>query len=131
MVIFTLRIIFFGMLRKCYKITVPHSNFYLEFSYSLWRTFFSVYIQIFLLGSQCYCKKYQLILSFKVMGNSCQFSVYFLKDICICVPNFRSKSFPVPEIKNSKYVQKNSFRLSVLFHEISIHSIAQSHWRCF
>ena len=43
MVIFTLRIIFFGVLRKCYKITVPHSNFYLEFPYSLWRTFFSVY----------------------------------------------------------------------------------------
>ena len=30
MVIFTVRTIFFGALRKCYKITVPHSNFYLE-----------------------------------------------------------------------------------------------------
>ena len=27
MVMFTLHIIFFGVLRKCYKITVPHSNF--------------------------------------------------------------------------------------------------------
>ena len=44
MVIFSLRIIFFGVLRKCYKITVPHSNFYLEFPYSLWRIFFSVYL---------------------------------------------------------------------------------------
>ena len=40
MVIFTVRIIFFGVLRKCYKITVSHSNFYLEFPYSFWRTFF-------------------------------------------------------------------------------------------
>ena len=39
MVIFTLRIIFLGVLRKCYKITVPRSNFYLEFPYSLRRTF--------------------------------------------------------------------------------------------
>ena len=42
-VILTVRIIFFGVLRECYKITVPHSNFYLEFSYSFWQTFFSVY----------------------------------------------------------------------------------------
>ena len=34
MVIFTVRIIFFSVLRKCYKIIVPHSNFYLEFPYS-------------------------------------------------------------------------------------------------
>ena len=44
MVIFTVRIIFFGVLRKCYKITVPPSNFYLEFPYSFWRMFFSVYL---------------------------------------------------------------------------------------
>ena len=42
MVIFTVRTIFFGVLRKCYKITVSHSNLYLEFPYSFWRTFFSV-----------------------------------------------------------------------------------------
>ena len=44
MVIFTVRIIFFSVLRKCYKITVSHSNFYLEFLYSFRRTFFSVYL---------------------------------------------------------------------------------------
>ena len=45
MVIFTVRIIFFGVLRKCYEITVSYSNYYLEFPYSFWRTFFSVWIK--------------------------------------------------------------------------------------
>ena len=39
MLIFTVRIIFFGVLRKCYKITVSHSSFYLEFPYSFWQIF--------------------------------------------------------------------------------------------
>ena len=43
MVIFTFCTIFFGVLRKCYKITVPHSSFYLELPCSFWQTFFSVY----------------------------------------------------------------------------------------
>ena len=42
MIIVTLRIIFFRVLRKCYKITVQHSNFYLEFPYSFPIVFFSV-----------------------------------------------------------------------------------------
>ena len=39
MVIFTVRAIFFVVLRKYYKIAVPHSNFYLEFSYNFWQIF--------------------------------------------------------------------------------------------
>ena len=34
MVIFTVRVIYFSVLRKCYEITVPHNNCYLEFPYS-------------------------------------------------------------------------------------------------
>ena len=33
-IIFTVRIIFFGVLRKCYKITVRHSNVYPRFLYT-------------------------------------------------------------------------------------------------
>ena len=46
--VFTVCIIFFRVLRKCYKITVPHSIFYLEFSYSFWQIFFSVYEAVYL-----------------------------------------------------------------------------------
>ena len=34
--------VFFRVLQKCYKITLLHSNFYLEFLYSFWQTFFHV-----------------------------------------------------------------------------------------
>ena len=44
--IFTVRIIFSVVLRKCYKITVPHNDFDLKYPYKFWRTFF---LRVFLL----------------------------------------------------------------------------------
>ena len=40
MAILTVRTIFFGVLRKCYKITVPYNNFYLTFSLLFLTDFF-------------------------------------------------------------------------------------------
>ena len=41
-IIFTVRTTFFVALQKCYRISVSHSNFYVESPNSFWLTFFSI-----------------------------------------------------------------------------------------
>ena len=43
MLIFTIRTIFFFLLRKCYKITMPNSNLYVEYPYIFWQTSFFMF----------------------------------------------------------------------------------------